>query len=238
MMKYFLAMLLGLAVGAGAGAALIVHNPLAGDSPVSPLDGGAERLMELTYPAAPNEAILLTNNGTSAVRPQPAKVLQLWEDTVRKTRVRILPLHDAGGELAGFGIKYSSDSEASNLFRGEALVDSVWHIVLPGQGTLFVAQTENYWHYLRDVVLPSYLSGAKSWKGNWSGLTTVGPGVSGIAKVTGGAGRFADIDGEAVESHDARAFSRQLGPVSMDGRLAIELSDAGRQTVAAGSNPD
>ena len=41
---------------------------------------------------------------------------------------------------AGLGIKFSSRSERTALLKGDAIVDSVWYVYLPGRGSLFIEQ--------------------------------------------------------------------------------------------------
>ena len=108
----------------------------------------------------------------------------------------------------------------------QALSTIAWPIYLPGRGTLFVEQSENYWNYLREIVLPAYWSSADNWKGNWHGTMTSGPGVLGTARITGGSGEFEDLQTEGIESLTAQAYSLQRGPVSAESRLTIELPKA------------
>ena len=222
-MKYLVALLIGMFFGAALTAAVLVYNPLAGTRDLTPLSVSDQTLIQLNYSGVADRSIAYTNDGESTVKPHPAKVLQLWEAPVRRTDAMITMLADSRGRTVGFGVKYMSDSEKSNILGGEALVDSVWHIVMPGRGTLFVEQTENYWDFLRHVVLPSYTSSGDSWKGTWSGNLTAGPGALGTAMVTGGSGEFADRTAEAVESVTAKAYSTSVGPVALDGQIMIEL---------------
>ena len=232
-MKYLIALVLGLLTGAAIVAALLVYNPTAGSTRLSPLSVSNQSLLQLSYSGVTERNIAYTNNGESAAKPYPAKILQLWEAPVRRTDVKMANLLDARGRPVGFGIKYMSDSEATNILQGKAIVDSAWHVVLPGRGSFFIEQSENYWGYLRNVVLPAHWSAADSWKGNWTGNTTSGPGALGIAKVTGGSGEFAGRTADAVEMISARAYSTRMGPVSLEGNLMIELHAA--ETVADAS---
>ena len=99
-----------------------------------------------------------------------------------------------------------------------------WHVYVPGRGTMLVDQVENYWAYLRDIVVPARWSTGNSWKGTFFSILTEGPGALGTGRVSGGSGRYAGMSSEAVESLTARAYSSDLGPVSMDGSLTIVLS--------------
>ncbi|MBT8087342.1 MAG: hypothetical protein KJO46_04875, partial [Gammaproteobacteria bacterium] len=137
--------------------------------------------------------------------------------------VMLAVMNDARGRPAGLGLKFSSPSEQTRLLKGEALVDSVWYVHLPGRGSLFIEQSENYWPFISDVVIPAYKNSANSWKGAWFGDLTVGPGAIGTARVTGGSGVLQGTSMDAVESLSVTAYSADFGPVAAEGRLLIEM---------------
>ena len=223
MIRHIVALLAGLSIGASAALALLIFNPLAAKNPLSPLSISDNRMVSLAYSAVAADAILYTNDGGSRIRPHPENVQELWEAPIRRTDVLVTLLSDSRSDEAGIGIKFVSDSERTKLINGEALVDSVWHIILPDRGTLFVYQSENFWNYLREIVVPAYWSSTKKWKGIWHGNTTVGPGSLGTATVYGGSGEFAGLSSEAMEALTARAYSVTDGPVSMEGRITIDV---------------
>ncbi len=231
-MKYLISLLLGITVGGAIACAVLVYNPTAGTASLSPLSVSSQTLMQLSYSGVTERSIAYTNNGESAAKPNPAKILQLWEAPVSQTDVFMAQLSDARGQPVGFGIKYMSKSESTNVLQGKAMVDSIWHVVMPGRGSFFVGQSENYWDYLKNVVLPAHWSSADSWKGNWTGNTTAGPGALGLASVVGGSGEFTGRTADAVESLSARAYSTRLGPVSLDGTLLIEMHQQEEPTLA------
>ncbi len=222
-MKYLIMVIIGFFVGAIATLVLLFFNPLAASNPLSPLSVSDYELISLNYSAVAADAIVLTNNGNSPVRPKPAKVLQLWEAPIRHTEALVTVLTDSRNTAVGLGVKITSDSESTRLIKAEMLVDSIWHIYLPERGSLFIEQTENYWSYVREVVAPAYWSSADNWKGIWNGNTTAGPGALGTARVTGGSGEFSNLDMEAVEAFSARVYSVKNGPLAMEGHLTIEL---------------
>jgi hypothetical protein len=222
-MKYLISLLLGMAVGVTAFLALLYYNPLTSKNKLSPLSVTEHELVSLNYSTVAADSLIYTNDGESLVTPHPAKVLQLWEQPIRKTDALATVLQDGRNQVAGIGIKFSSDSESTNILNGEALVDSVWHIYLPGRGSLFVEQKENYWGYLREVVLPAYWSSGDNWRGNWSGSVTAGPGALGTSRVVGGSGEFVTLESVGVESLLAKAYSVDEGPVAVTGELSIEL---------------
>jgi hypothetical protein len=74
-------------------------------------------------------------------------------------------LRDGRNQVTGLGVKFSSDFEDTKLVSSRALVNSVWCAYLPGRGGMVIEQTENYWGYMRKIVLSGYRSSADAWKG-------------------------------------------------------------------------
>lgn len=222
-MKYLIALFVGIVAGVALFVATLYYNPFSGKQTVSPLAVGNQQLLSLSYTGVPSEAVLFTNDGESVVQPHPEQTAQLWEATIRNTRIAVVELSTSRGEPAGIGIKFSSDSEATRILHSEAVVDSAWHILLPDRGTLFVTQQENYWSYIRDIVVSARWNSADSWRGAWSRVMTIGPNALGTGRVIGGHGEFAGTETEAVESLNATAYSAQIGPVALDGNLTISL---------------
>ena len=230
MTKYLFALIFGMAVGAVVFIGLLYFNPLTAQQRLSPITVTDNDVIKLGYSAAVQDMLIYSNDGESRVDPYPAKVLQLWEAPIRKTRAIATVLTDSRGQAAGIGIKFSSDSESTNILNGQAIVDSVWHIYMPERGSLFVSQSENLWSYLREIVIPAYWSSADSWRGIWRGDVTAGPGALGTASVVGGSGEFAGLRSEGVEALSAKAYSVEHGPVAIDGELSIEIPRAELET--------
>jgi len=224
-MKYVLSLVVGLVFGVALFAAGFYYNPFVGRAILSPLAVSDAKMSVLSYSAVTSNSILFSNDGESISRPFPNKVAELWEPAVKETQLLVTSLMDIRGMPAGIGIKMSSPSEKTRLYKSEILVNSVWHLYLPGRGTLAIDQTESYWAYLRDIVIPAWYSSSDSWRGSWSRNMTVGPGSLGTARVTGLGGAFDGLQSEAVESLNARAYSVLQGPVSMSGMLTIAIPD-------------
>ncbi len=222
-MKHVIALLLGVIAGLLLFAAGLIYNPFIGERGLSPLSVTDARVMALSFSTVPADSIVFTNDGESVHPPHPEKVLQLWEAPIRLTSTLTTVLRDARDQVAGIGIKFTSQSEKTRLLNGEAITNSVWYIYLPQQGSLFVQQTENYWSFLSDVGFKAWRSAGNNWRGTWLGDLTSGPGALGTAAVSGGAGSLAALETEAVESLTVRAFSTDTGFVSAEGRLLIEM---------------
>jgi hypothetical protein len=235
-MKYLIALVLGLLVGATVFVAGMIYNPFIAKHGLSPLSVTDSEVMTLNFSSVPSNSILFTNDGESQRKPYPEKVLQLWEAPIRQTSAMATVMRDARSQTAGIGVKLSSLSERTRLLQGEALVDSVWYIYLPGRGSLFIEQSENYWTFLREVSLPAYRSSANIWKGAWLDDLTAGPGALGTAAVTGGAGSLQGLKMQGVESLSAQAYSVNDGLISAEGRLLIEMPGAPEGLEDATSN--
>ena len=227
-MKYLIALIIGILTGAAVFAAGVAYNPFISKQGLSPLAVTDLQTVVLNYSGVASNGIVFTNDGESRISPHPEKVLQLWEASIRQTSAFVKVLRDGRGQVAGLGIKISSLSEATRLFSGKAIVDSVWYLYLPGRGGMFIEQTENYWDYLRGIVLPAYRSSANTWQGAWIGNLTAGPGALGTAKVTGSSGEFSGLEMLAVESLTVRTWRTVGGPLAAEGQLLIELP---RETV-------
>ena len=224
-MKYAIALILGFLLGALLFVLGLVYNPFIADRGLSPLSVTDAEVITLNYSVVPAESIAYTNDGESMQAPTPEKVQQLWEAPIRQTDAMVALLHDAMGRAAGFGVKFSSDSESTHLFSGKAIRDSAWYIYLPKRGSLFMHQTENYWPFLQAVAFPAWRSSANSWRGSWLGDLTAGPGALGTAKAAGSSGSLDGLVMDAVESLSVKAFSTDTGFIAAEGRLIIELPD-------------
>lgn len=222
-MKNLLAFVLGLPVGVALLALGIYYNPFSAAVSVSPLAVSSGSQVSLGFSAVPAEALLFTNDGESVPPPHPTEAVELWDLTLRNSQIAVVEITNALGDPIGVGVKFSSDSEATQPLESKVLVDSAWHIYLPSRGTLFVGQRENHWSFFREVVVQSELNSADSWRGTWNGVMTVGPNALGTALVSGGSGEFAGLDSEAVESLSASAYSANYGPVAVDGNLVISI---------------
>ena len=222
-MKYIISLVLGLVTGAALLALGLIYNPLIADRGLSPLSVTDAAVITLSFPSAPADNIVYTNNGELRHQPHPEKVLQLWEAPIRKTSAMVSVMRDGRSQVAGIGVKFSSLSESTRLLNGEAIVDSVWYVYLPEHGSFFLRQTENYWPFLREVAFPAWRSSGNNWRGTWLGDLTAGPGALGTAAVSGGSGKLRDLETIGVESLSVRAFSADTGFVAADGRLIIEI---------------
>ncbi len=224
-MRYLIVLLLGLVTGVAIALAILFYNPFTAQISLSPLVVSDSQQISLRYSVVAEDSIIITNSGDSSrLQPNPAKVLQLWEAPISNTDVLVTLLQDSRNKSVGIGVKFSSRSERTRLLNGKALVDSAWYIYLPGKGSILIEQSENHWAFLRNVIIPARWNSGNKWRGNWQGIITDGPGALGTARVYGGSGIYSGLNSEAIETHTAKAYSTDVGPVAMEGRLTIDLS--------------
>lgn len=235
-MKFVITLIIGVLAGAALFAAGLVYNPFISQAGVSPLAVTKSQTVSLAFSAVASDAIVFSNDGESRVAPHPEKVLQLWEAPIRATSAMATVMRDGRNQAVGIGIKLSSWSEDTRLIEGKAIVDSVWYVYLPGRGGFFIEQTENYWDYVREVVVPAHRSSANTWKGTWLGNLTAGPGALRTAKVIGSSGEFEGLDMLGMESVAVRAWRVDGGPVAADGQLFIELTAPSEEDVQVDEN--
>ena len=223
MIRYLLPLFAGIMMGFVLLFGFLYYNPMSAANNLSPISVTENEVVRLNYSAVAQDALIYTNDGQSQIAPNPAKVQQLWEAPVRLTTAMVTVLTDSRGQIAGIGVKFSSRSDQTSILNGKVLMDSVWHIYLPSRGSLFIEQSENYWNYIRDIVVPARWSSGDNWRGSWLGNITAGPGALGTSTVTGGSGQFEYMITEGVELFSAKAYSVEQGPVAMTSELAIEI---------------
>ena len=223
MIRYLLPLLAGMLMGFVLMFGYLYYNPMSSANNLSPLSVTENEVVRLNYSAVAQDSVIYTNNGESQIAPHPAKTQQLWEDPVHFTTAMVTVLDDSRGQVAGIGVKFSSRSEKTSILNGEVLMDSVWHVYLPARGSLFMEQSENYWNYIREIVIPARWSSGDNWRGSWLGSITAGPGALGTAAVTGGSGQFEYLITEGAELYSAKAYSVEHGPVAMSSEIAIEI---------------
>ena len=201
----------------------IYFNPVTGRPLISPLTISKDPVMDLHYSTVKEAGLLFTNKKQNSSKIYPANVLELSEPALRDTGVLVTLLQDTAGNVVGLGIKMLSKSETTALITGAAIANSIWHIYLRNRGTIMIAQTENYWPYIRDVVIPAHLNSERSWQGRFHHITTNGPETLGTARVSGGNGLFTDLTTSSVESLTVAHYSSETGSVTLDGNLKIVI---------------
>ncbi len=211
MLRLFVFIIGGL-VGAAAGAALILVNPLIG-----PADGILDDLDRTLSYELPASALVLTHSRAASVPVRPDGADELWERTVRTSALGLLTLASPDGAPA-VASRMLVPSRRTELLTAGVVVDDLWLVTLPGEGSLYVLGESNVWPIAKDTLVTVSLLG-RPFPGPRSYVATAGPAPDGRALVIGATGDFAGREGRAVERYRIETFTRERG----FGRVSAEL---------------
>ena len=171
--------------------------------------------------------ILATHGGAFPFKPFPASLSVLPDPSLHDifalvTKFRAGPDRD----VIGFGTELEIAHEHSSLLRGQVMTHTLWSIVVPGRGTLHLYQVENNWQLLKRVVIPMLLTG-RPFKGDFTGVNTLGPLPDYRGIVMGGTRDFAGLTGTFVEIGNLREL-RPDGTISGQMELRVGYEPARR----------
>ena len=111
--------------------------------------------------------------------------------------------------MVGFASELEVMSPDSSLVSGKMVVDTDWTLVLPGRGSLFLAQIEDASDFVKQVALP-VIASRKDWEGDWKLVSTIGPRPDGRGVIVGGSGEFEGVTGSFVERSRLTKFTTDM----------------------------
>ncbi len=204
-MRRLIAFLFGLLLGVGVVLAGIWYNPLGRDAIDVPINVTDNALI-LNYDSPISGSVFYVNSGLERLPRNPGSQDALYYPTQRGANVSVHVLKNRRGEPVGLGIKYFALNEASRVLPTSLVADSSWQVAIPGAGSFFIESQENYWPFVRAVLLPAALGDGR-WEGRFSADSTVGPKGTFEANFYGGSGVLAGRRGVASESFELERFS-------------------------------
>jgi len=223
-MRYAFVALLGLIVGAAAAGAVIYFNPLTEKS--APQPDLADRTLHY---ALPGEVLGFTL-GEHVLPPGTAHVAAgFWEETIDRTALLGLVLNDADDKAAAVASRLLAGSADTDFLLSGVLVSDYWLLTIPNEGTLFLRANSNVWPFLKRTLPVWYLG--RPWTGPADYRPTAGPGDEGAAVVVGATGRFAGLEGTAIEEYRLTDLDPTSRSVAAVGELHLRI---GEPRVAAG----
>ena len=225
-MKYSFIVLLGLIVGAAAGAAVIYFNPFTNAS--APDTHSSDRMLHYDLPGE----VLGFTLGERALPPGAAQLADggFWEETINRTALLGLVLDDADDKPAAVASRLIAGSGDTDFLLRGVLVSDYWLLTIPNEGTLFLRASSNVWPFLRKTLLPVWYLG-RTWRGPADYRPTTGPGDEGMAVVVGATGRFAGLEGTAIEQYRLTDLDPASRSVAAVGELHLRM---GEPQIAAG----
>ncbi len=199
-MKALIAFLFAFALGLLLVVAVAYYNPLYTSNDSVPVNADSPGALELRFGPELDNAIIYSNSGLERLPRTPESVEELWHPSLRGAHVVLHAMQNAQGETVGLGVKMGAWSEGTRVLKGKLLMNSVWSVLMPQAGSFYVVQTENYWPFAQQVVLPATLNDDKTWTGRFAGDTTVGPQGTLEGVFIGGNGVLRGHRGGAKES--------------------------------------
>ena len=208
-----------------------MFNPLTSSNDRVPISANSSQALDLRFGSHVSDALAYTNGGFDELPVRPAGIGELWHPTLNGAHAAVHALENSHGAVVGVGVKFLAPSERSRLLTGDILVDSSWNVLLPGTGSFFVDQTENYWPFLRSVALPAMRAEDKRWQGDFETDLTVGPAPTLEGRMIGASGVLRGHRGEAREALAASGYSlvaqHTAGAVNVRRSLLIVPTSSG-----------
>ena len=135
----------------------------------------------------------------------------------------VVVLKDEDDIPVGIASRVSQFSESTELLTRGILVDDDWLVTLSGEGSFFIRADSNLWPFLKET-LDSGLVSRSALAG--SAQLTVRRLVRAKAvrrSLRARLGRFANLEGTAVESYEISGFDKIQGPGGLNARLFVSL---------------
>lgn len=218
-MKYLIAALVGVILGAAGGLAALYYNPLTQPiaQPIAPAG------FELGYSVPSRDVLVLTHGGRSSLPRYPSDAPELWESTINDLSLEVVRLKDENGAPTAFASRIGLPSEQTDLLLKGAIVTDYWLVTVAGQGSFFIHSESNLLPLLKEVVLPVRYLG-QPWAGPADYAPTVGPALDKRALAYGATGQFAGLTGRSVETLRLEQFSATHGTQAFARRVNVAFA--------------
>jgi hypothetical protein len=186
---------------AGALIALLVFANLPGyaNPRIEPVtsEGPGGTVIESFFFRSPEDGIAVTHSGRLPLGIAPPGVVALSEPAIERGFALILNMHDANGDIIGFGVELEVHPEGDMLAE-DLRWETEWVLVIPGRGMLILNQQEHSGE-LGPKVINAIRETGSDWVGDWTVQTTVGPLANGRGVIVGGTEEFAEVTGSFIE---------------------------------------
>jgi hypothetical protein len=197
---------IGLIVGAAIGwlvAGAMGDN--AGGTP--PPAGTPKQVVESFFLEFPGDVVALTHGGQMFLPTFPGDISRLDEPALNTSMGTLAKVRDTQGNIVGFAteLEVFPKDMAQTFMTGKAVWGTVWTVVIPGRGAVFLVEQEQSGKFAADIMGP-VLANRKSWTGSYDQTTTVGPGGDGRGLIAGGSGDFEGARGAFIERNHFTRF--------------------------------
>jgi hypothetical protein len=180
----------------------------------------AEWIEESFFMRAPQDGLCVTHNGHLPLAPFPEGIPRLEEARLQPGFLLLAKLRDAAGEVVGFASEFEEVLPDSDIGAGTLRTRTLWTLFLMGRGSITFDEIENNSLGAQRMFAPALVSG-EPWEGEWTVISTVGPGPDGRGVIEGGTREFHGIEGSAQEVSYLRRFDPAHGQLDLDVELRL-----------------
>jgi hypothetical protein len=184
--------ILGLVIGTFLGVALLMLNPISLTQGTPAGLSGAVRVLAWESGGG-FRGFELTPGGLLGSRSVAGRAAAVDDPGLRPARAEIVTLADDSGGPPVLGVRLSAVSRRNSLLQARLGAVTAWDLVWPGQGSVLLGGSENFWAPVRDG-LWSAARGRGFLPGQAHYALPPLPGLGAPALVAG-TGRFADVRG-------------------------------------------
>ncbi|MEN7342098.1 MAG: hypothetical protein AAAFM81_04115 [Pseudomonadota bacterium] len=218
-MKYVLSLLIGVVAGAAVGLLLVLNNPLAGteDAPPTPSDA-----MMLPVTGQGSSVVMQSATGYPWVTTIPSTAREPNIKGSKSAVTVVLTTANGGRDIVYATRIRTLNNDVKPLF-GAAGEGSLWHIVVPGKGSLAIYSEDNVWPLIDALLVPFTLGDA--WAGKVDYTSTMGP-VGRYARVIGLSGEYKGRGGKAFLNQKIRSAMAGRGITDESASLYLQLDPA------------
>jgi len=195
--------------GAMAGVILVLVKPAGSSDGIKPF--GSESLLVTRFDSSGYRGmdilpLSLLGIGTSGSRHA------LKDSANRYARVSTVVLESDDGEPVALAVKLSALGKQNNLLNGRLDMNTNWNLFWPGQGSIFLAGTDNYWALVSDGTVSGLKGEGFQLKPETYGLSVRHQSGT-VPRVIGASGQYKDTEGRFRESADpvSRSMARLNG---------------------------
>ncbi len=194
--------------GAMTGVVFVLVNPIGLSDGIKPF--GSESLLVTRFDSTGYRGMDISPLSLMGIG-NPGSRHGLQDSANRYARVSTVVLESDDGEPAAFAVKLSALGKQNNLLSGRLDMTTNWNLFWPGQGSIFLAGTENYWTLVSDGTVSGLKGEGFQIKPETYGLSARHHSGT-VPRVIGASGLYKDTEGRFRESADP--VSRSMAQLS------------------------
>lgn len=208
--------IIGLLCGVALGVALLLLNPVTLLQPALPPLAGTVR--SLTWENGHAHGMAMTARALLGTDLGDAATAAFADPGIRYARVEVAALTGEAGTEPALAVRFSAIVRQNSILRARFGMITHTNIIWPGDGSLFLAGSENLWAPIRDRLWLA-ARGRELPPGAQYLLPPV-PGATIGQTITGAGGRYAGASGEYRESLEPQPER----PADLSGRRQLRIS--------------